>query len=105
MQFCVVWLSCTRTCIRPIVVTTHHDDDDDDDDVVNGGWSEWSEWSDCSVSCGRGVQRRSRTCSSPLPVNGGAKCDGDSVHKTHCSIPCTGQLSTASTAFQGFHCH
>ena len=79
------------------------DADDDGDDVVNGGWSEWSGWGDCSVSCGRGVQRRSRTCSSPLPVNGGAKCDGDSVHKSHCSVPCTGQsrrvMHRLSTAF------
>jgi len=70
-------------------------DNDNDDDVVNGGWSVWSEWSDCSVSCGRGVRRRFRTCSSPLPLNGGAKCDGDSVHKSHCSTPCAGQSSMA----------
>ena len=28
--------------------------------AVDGEWSEWSEWSACSVTCGLGLQKRSR---------------------------------------------
>jgi len=72
--------------------------DDDDDDVVNGGWSEWSEWTECSVTCGRGVQRRARTCTNPSPLHGGATCDGDFVRKSHCSTPCPGLTPQHFTA-------
>jgi len=54
---------------------------------VNGGWTTWSEWQACSVVCGTGSQKRTRTCTQPAPANGGAGCSGDAEETQPCEEP------------------
>ena len=43
---------------------------------MHGGYTQWAAWSGCSSTCGVGKKKRSRTCSNPVPRNGGKNCDG-----------------------------
>ncbi len=61
--------------------------------AVHGGFSEWIDWGACSVSCGRGVQKRLRQCNKPFPANGGRHCIGSATETRSCQgKPCSGKL-------------
>ncbi|GAA6107134.1 SCO-spondin isoform X2 [Tachysurus ichikawai] len=60
---------------------------------VDGGWTPWSVWSDCSVTCGRGNQIRTRACVNPPPRNNGTHCPGEEREMQHChTAPCLDDL-------------
>jgi hypothetical protein len=46
---------------------------------LDGNWADWSEWSSCSVTSGEGNQTRLRTCTNPVPSNGGSNCSATNV--------------------------
>ncbi|VDI75519.1 Hypothetical predicted protein, partial [Mytilus galloprovincialis] len=52
---------------------------------IDGGWSSWVN-STCSVTCGNGIQSRSRTCDSPIPSGGGKYCEGSDEETLECSL-------------------
>ncbi|XP_002157334.1 coadhesin [Hydra vulgaris] len=57
---------------------------------VDGGFSEWSEWSLCSESCGKGLNKRERSCNNPSPSNGGKDCSshGSNTESRECETTC-----------------
>ncbi|CAM4716840.1 hypothetical protein PO909_018398 [Leuciscus waleckii] len=54
---------------------------------VEGGWSEWGKWQPCSVTCKKGLTKRQRTCSSPLP-----QCGGSCIGEEEETIPCDTEI-------------
>ncbi|XP_062578063.1 coadhesin-like isoform X1 [Saccostrea cucullata] len=86
--------SCVGTSTETQSCTTYHRC------PTSGGWSQWSPFSHCSNTCGDGRKYRTRTCSNPRPVNGGADCVGLSSESIACrhrrQCPVDGQWSSWS---------
>ncbi|CAG2234180.1 unnamed protein product [Mytilus edulis] len=55
--------------------------------IVEDGsrWSAWSEYSSCSLTCGGGVQSRSRLCNDPVPNRYGQNCTDNDVEQQMCN--------------------
>ncbi|XP_039256616.2 uncharacterized protein LOC120333286 isoform X2 [Styela clava] len=53
------------------------------DGPVVGSWKQWASWSECSVSCLKGYQTRSRDCYDPSGVKVG-NCEGGTFEYRDC---------------------
>jgi hypothetical protein len=51
--------------------------------VVDGYWKDWSKWDICNVTCGGGLQWRSRDCVQPF--YGGLECNGTGSESKDCN--------------------
>ena len=60
--------------------------------LVDGGFAEWGNYTTCSVTCGGGNEMRMRTCTNPVPQNGGKPCYGPTSESRECNTqPCPGK--------------
>ncbi|KTF81039.1 hypothetical protein cypCar_00011533 [Cyprinus carpio] len=64
---------------------------------VNGAWSCWSSWSQCSVPCGGGHYQRTRTCTNPVPADGGDICIGLHTEEALCNTHTCDAILPASS--------
>ena len=53
--------------------------------TVHGNWGHWENHGTCSVTCGGGVQLRTRVCDNPPPTHGGNQCLGKEMEKMPCN--------------------
>lgn len=67
---------------------------------VDGGYDEWGNYSECSLTCGGGNQMRMRTCTNPVPQNGGNPCMGVHSQTRECNTQaCPGAYVTTLAPF------
>lgn len=67
---------------------------------VDGGYDEWGNYSECSLTCGGGNQMRMRTCTNPVPQNGGKPCMGVHSQTRECNTQaCPGAYVTTLAPF------
>ena len=66
--------------------------------TAHGGWSDWTPWSSCSVTCGKGIKTRSRSCTNPQPSYGGRQCSGSRRETIECPfVPCPTTTTTTES--------
>ncbi|CAC5413765.1 HMCN [Mytilus coruscus] len=54
--------------------------------AVNGNWGPWGSYGECSVTCGTGMQTKTRSCNDPSPANNGNPCDGLGTSSKSCTM-------------------
>ncbi|XP_078322967.1 coadhesin-like [Crassostrea virginica] len=69
---------CAGSASSSTTCNTHHC-------PIDGSWASWASWGTCTVTCGGGIQTRSRNCSSPAPQYGGADCPNFSTSSQTCN--------------------
>lgn len=63
--------------------------------VEDGMWSAWSDYSSCSLTCGGGVQSRSRSCNDPVPNKYGQNCTGSNLEQIACNnLNCSSKINS-----------
>uniref|UniRef100_A0A1A9V945 Ig-like domain-containing protein n=1 Tax=Glossina austeni TaxID=7395 RepID=A0A1A9V945_GLOAU len=64
---------------------------------VNGGWSSWSPWRECKC-LGKPFQgrKRTRSCTNPIPINGGSECIGPQIQKSPDCLTCPDETQIVS---------
>ena len=56
---------------------------------TDGNWSDFGDWSQCPADCGGGSQKKTRSCTNPVPAYGGSNCVGDAEETKECKDqPC-----------------
>ena len=61
--------------------------------TVDCSWSEYGEWNSCSISCGAGVQERTRKIETAAEL-GGNNCTGLEKETRPCKIKeCPGKIN------------
>ncbi|XP_045184493.2 semaphorin-5B-like [Mercenaria mercenaria] len=53
--------------------------------AIDGAWSTWSSWSACDKTCDLGLRTKTRSCTSPIPQNGGQYCPGNDKESEFCN--------------------
>ncbi|XP_069105026.1 SCO-spondin-like isoform X1 [Argopecten irradians] len=85
--------SCGSADTSSTTCNTHHC-------PIDGEWSSWGSYGTCSVTCGGGVQYRTRTCTNPRPQYGGASCGSADTSSRDCNThhcPIDGEWATWSS--------
>ncbi|KAL5251920.1 hypothetical protein ACHWQZ_G014901 [Mnemiopsis leidyi] len=78
---------CTGTAEQTQECNTHHC-------PIDGGWSNYGGWTECTETCGTGTQTRTRTCTNPAPLYGGADCTGTAEETQECNTkPCPSRFA------------
>ncbi|XP_060737332.1 hemicentin-1 isoform X1 [Tachysurus vachellii] len=66
------------------------------------GFSPWEQWGPCSVTCGRGLQQRTRFCNNPKPSNTEAACEAADTESRQCQASlCSDSLRRARASVIG----
>ncbi len=68
--------------------------------TVNGGWTAWNPIS-CPTACGLSVSTQTRSCTNPLPSNGGVQCAGLATQSCPATATCPPPPATVAPAENG----
>ncbi|KAL4227671.1 hypothetical protein ACF0H5_013107 [Mactra antiquata] len=55
-------------------------------DIPEDNWNDWLPWTECSVDCGAGVQKRTRTCGQTSSEDVPSRCRGTDAQYKLCEI-------------------